>query len=113
MLKQHGHAEKLPTPKYMDMVCNEVSVADKTCGLPVKDKLLYHECVLCMDERGCNTNQKTDGKVGGKKWTGMKGSKAPKTAAMTNKCFTLLPIMNSLGQPVCCVVIFQGEGDNC
>ena len=112
LLVQKGIAKKLETPKHLDMGGNEVPI-EQAFGLPVEYKMLYPERLLHMDETGCNTNQKTDGRVGGKKYIGRSGNgKVSKTSSTTDKRFTLLPIINSLGEAVCCVTIFQGEGDS-
>jgi hypothetical protein len=111
LLERHGIAEKMliPQPQTIDGV-ETVADSDEQCGLPVEYRLLHPERLLHMDETGCNTNQKSDGRVGGKTYIGKRGGgKVQIISATTDKRFTLLPIMNSIGHAVCCVIIFQGE----
>jgi hypothetical protein len=59
----------------MDREGNVVELESSSFGLPVEYKLLYPERLLhFLDETGCNTNQKSDGKTGGKKYIGKAGS---------------------------------------
>ena len=111
-MAKEGVAWKLDTPVWMDQHGN-ITSCDKAFGLAVEYELLYPERVLHMDETGCNTNMKTDGRVGGKKYIAEAGSgKANLAAACTDIRFTVLPITNSLGRAVLCVVIFQSEQKN-
>ena len=50
-----------------------------------------------------------DGNVGGKPYIGKRGILISLGAAMNEVRFTILPLTNSDGEPVCCVVIFQSE----
>ena len=62
-----------------------------------------------MDEMGINTNQKEDGHVGGELFLCEIGTR-PKIAVSTmDHCCTIIPIVATSGEAVCCVVIFQGD----
>lgn len=104
---EKGLAESLDQPVFMNR--NGVIVEDPTdtLGLPIHCRLLHPNRILFVDETGCNANMKKDGQVGGKRCIAEKGTSANPPATTNDVHFALLPVANALGEPVCCVVIFQ------
>ena len=96
-------------PVFLDREGNVVENESEAFGMKVKERLLHPDCVLFMDKTGCNTNQKSDGHVGGKLYIHKKGSTAEIRAASTDIRWTVLPITNAKGEAVCCTIIFQSE----
>ena len=71
--------------------------------------LTYPNYVLFADETGCNTNQKKDGKIAGRKYITKKGTWVQRMSSTSEGHFTVLPFLAATGKPVCCVVIFQSQ----
>ena len=108
-LCEMGIAKKREQPAYMDREGNIVETEDEAHGMIVEYDLLHPELFLHLDETGCNTNMKNDGQVGGRRVISARGVKCEITGANTDIRFTLLPVSNSLGQPVICVLIYQSK----
>lgn len=103
-----GVAVKLDTPIFTDMEGNEVDEDDpKRFGRKQEYKITHPELIFFADETGCNTSQKKDGHVGGRKYVCARGSRPQQLASTTDHSFTLLPFTSATGEAVCCVVIFQ------
>lgn len=62
-----GVAEIVEDDIYYDEHGNEVQDVAQMVGRPTKYRLLKPEYCLFVDETGCNTNQKEDGHVGGRR----------------------------------------------
>eukprot|EP00957_Ditylum_brightwellii_P110263 8409858-Ditylum_brightwellii.AAC.1 len=99
VLEEKGLAVKLDTPVLKNKAGETVTDESKAYGLPVEYELIKPEYFLFADETGCNTNQKKEGRVGGKHYIGPVGAALEIIAAVNDICFTVLPITNALGQP--------------
>jgi hypothetical protein len=109
LLAEKGIAVKLDNPVWMDLDGNIVQSEDEAYGGMVAHQILHPDRWIHLDETGCNTNMKPDGKVGGKHYIGESGVKIELSAAINDIRFTLLPLINSNGDAVCCVLIFQSD----
>jgi hypothetical protein len=107
LLEETGHAIKLDYPVMMNKEGTFAGSPEEAFGMEVDLVLQYPERVCFFDETGCNTNQKEDGKVGGKTYITEAGARAELPANCSDIRWTLIPITNALGHAVCCVVIFQ------
>ena len=101
-----GVAVKLDTPIYTDRKGNEVEES-KRFGLKQDIKITHPNYILFADESGCNTSQKKDGHVGGRKLIVQHGTVPQVMSSDKDTKFTLLPFTSASGEAVCCVVIFQ------
>ncbi len=81
-------------------------------GRPTKHNLLRPECVVFVDETGCNTNQKDDGHVGGELFIlPVDDDDIAPTGATTDIHYTVLAFLLATGQAIMCAVIFKSERD--
>lgn len=79
-------------------------------GRPTKYKITNPERILFVDECGSNTNQKSDGQVGGQKFVFPCGGDNTGTlGSNTDLHFTVLCFNNALGTPVLCAVILKSK----
>jgi hypothetical protein len=67
--------------------------------------------LVFVDETGCNTNQQTDGQVGGQKFVLPLSYKACLVNATTDIHFTVLCFNAGTGQPIMCAIILKSELD--
>jgi len=65
-----------------------------------------------MDEMGINTNQKTDGHVGGKLFVCVCGTTPKIGISTTDHHCTIIPMVAASGEAVCCIVIFTGDSES-
>ena len=101
-----GVAVKLDKPIYTDRKGNEVEES-KRFGMKQDIKITHPNYILFADESGCNTSQKKDGHVGGRKLIVQHGTVPQVMSSDKDTKFTLLPFTSASGEAVCCVVIFQ------
>jgi hypothetical protein len=95
-----GVAEELPEPVQLQS------------GRPTKYNLIRPECVVFVDETGCNTNQKDDGHVGGELFVlPVDDDDIAPTGATTDIHFTVLAFTLATGHPIMCAVIFKSDRD--
>lgn len=111
-LVEAGIAKVLDAPRWMDVNGNEVETEEEAYGCRVQIEIIHPNYFIMGDETGCNTNMKTDGNVGGKKYMGETGRGCNKRAITTDIHFTVLPFTNGLGEPVMCSVIFTSSEKN-
>jgi hypothetical protein len=78
-------------------------------GSIVEFVLDYPYWFLFVDEVGNNTNQKDNGNRKQRKVIVEKGTVGKETCSTTDHRFTMMGFTASTGEPVMCVVIFQGE----
>jgi hypothetical protein len=79
-------------------------------GLPTKYIMTNPRNFIFVDETGCNTNQKTDGLVGGEELlVPTDNSGAGRSGSTTDLSYTVLGFTNGLVEPVMCAVIFQSK----
>ena len=79
-------------------------------GKPSKFHICNPERILFVDECGSNTNQKSDGQVGGQRFIFSKGCDNTGTlGSNTDLHFTVLCFNNALGAPVLCAVILKSK----
>ena len=104
-------AIKLDVPVFTDRHGNEVDENNRF-GLKQDIKITHPHYLIFADESGCNTNQKKDGQIGGRKHLVEKNT-VPQTMACTNDHrFTVLPFTSASGEAICLVVIFRSEKDD-
>jgi hypothetical protein len=109
-----GVAELLPEPVTYDIYGVETTDPKLMYGCPTKYKMIHPEMILFADECGSNTNQATDGHVGGQLFvlpsdrcsTGILGM-------VTDIHFTVLCFTSGIGEPVMCAVILKSEKEAC
>ena len=65
-----------------------------------------------MDEVGSDLNMLNDGFIGGKKFLSRKGDTAKICATKKSRRFTVLGVTNLAGDPVMCVIIYEGKERN-
>lgn len=107
-----GVAEKLAHPIFTDIDGNVVDENDpKRFGEKQDYKLIRPENVLFADETGCNTSQKKDGSVGGRKFVCARSTTPQLLSSTSDHTFTLLPFTSATGEAVACVVIFQSKDE--
>jgi hypothetical protein len=107
-----GVAIQTPEERMYDQ--NGVRVFDKSdmYGRPTKFQMIKPQNVVFVDETGCNTNQKTDGHIGGELFvlpsgstdTGVKG-------ACTDIHFSVLCFNNACGDAIMCSIILKSMKD--
>ena len=105
-------ATHLPTPVYMNAGGEEVEEVSHSIGCKVKVKLDLPQLCLVMDEVGDNLNMLNNGRFGGKKFLSRKGNVAKINSTKKSKKFTVLGVTNLKGNPVMCIVIFEGKERN-
>ena len=102
-----GVAEKLDEEIMMDKEGNEVLDHRLMYGRPTKYKVTHPEKILFVDEAGSNTNQKDDGRIGGKLFVVPTiDEHAGMNCAVTDIRFTILCFTSATGVPAMCAVIF-------
>jgi hypothetical protein len=109
-LHDAGIAKKMNDTVMLDKKGNMVDKEEEMVGLPTKFIMEHPRNFIFMDETGCNTNQKTDGFVGGEEQlVPADNSGAGNSGSTTDMHFTVLAFTNGLGEPVCCAVIFKSK----
>ncbi len=103
-----GFAEKLDTSVSMNQE-GEVVEEFYKFGRKVDTKLTHSEYCLFADKTRCNTSMKKDGHVAGTKYITAQGNQAQQMASTSEDRFTVLSFISAIGQPVCCVAIFQSD----
>ena len=106
-----GVAVELDTPVWMDRAGNECDEAN-SYGCMVTHKLIRPEMCICGDEVGGNLSMKGDGNEAGKLLLGERGCVAQEKASARNRKFTLIGFTALTGDPVMCVIIFEGKTPN-
>ena len=105
-----GVAEKLDEEIMLDKNGDQVFSEDLMYGLPTRYKMKHPNYVLFMDETGCNTNQKKDGKVGGERYVlPVDGSGIGAIGSTTDLHFSCACFTSGSGAPVMCAIIFASE----
>jgi hypothetical protein len=94
---------------------NGVVVTDpaNSFGRPTKYELTNPEMLVFVDETGCNTNQQTDGQIGGQNFVLPVDYKAGLLSATTDIHFTVLCFNLGTGQPIMCAVILKSDQEVC
>ena len=103
-----GVARKIESSVYLDRSGNIVQ-KDLKFGEACDIEIIHPDYILFGDETGCNTSQKKDGHEAGTKFVVGKGQVPRTSCVTTDHRFTLLPITAANGEPVICVIIFQGK----
>jgi hypothetical protein len=81
-------------------------------GRPTKFKLIKPENVIFVDETGCNTNQKSDGHIGGELFVLPAGAtESGVKGACTDIHFSVLCFNNANGDAVMCAIILKSKKD--
>jgi hypothetical protein len=111
-LTEAGIATDLGEEIMMDKNGDQVYSKDLMFGRPSRYKMIRPENMLLMDETGCNTNQKKDGKVGGERYiVPVDGSGVGAIGCTTDLHFSCACFTSGLGTPVMCAIIFASEKD--
>lgn len=106
-------AIKLDAPMFMDKEGNKVSNSKEAFGRATQYKITHPELIVMVDECGCNTNQTSDGNVGGQQFilpvnmtngAGLQGS-------VVDMHFTVVPFTSGTGEAIMCAVILKSERD--
>jgi hypothetical protein len=91
---------------------NQVFEKEKMFGRPTKFKLTKPQNVIFVDETGCNTNQKTDGHIGGELFILPSGlSETGVRGACTDIHFSVLCFNNANGDAIMCAIILKSMKD--
>ena len=111
-MTEAGVAIKLDEEIMLDKDGKQVYSKDLMYGLPTRYKMVNPGNFLMMDETGCNTNQKKDGKVGGERYiVPTDGSGVGAIGSTTDVHFSCACFTSGLGTPVMCAIIFSSEQD--
>ena len=103
-----GVATLLDEPEWQDM--NGVRCLESDAlGCKVTHHLTHPEMCVVMDEVGANTNQKGDGKIGGRLLVCAKGTVPQEKINTKDKHWTLLGLTALNGDAIMCVAIFAGK----
>jgi hypothetical protein len=104
-----GVAKHLDEKVWMDISGNIVECKEKAYGMQVDTVLTHPNYVLFVDEVGNNTNQKKDGHIGGAKYLCERGTTPKQICSTKDAHFTVMGFTSANGEPVMCVIIFEGE----
>ena len=107
-----GVAEKLDHEIMFDKNGDEVSDDSKMVGRKTRYRLTKPSNVVFVDETGCNTNQKTDGYVGGRLHIiPTNATESGITGSVTDIHFTVLCFSSGNGDPLMCAIIMKSNKD--
>ena len=101
-------AINLDVPVFTDQHGNEVT-EDERFRVVQEIKIIHPDYIIFADKTGCNTSQKKDGQVGGRKLVVEKGTVLQVMSSDSDHKFTCLPFTSASGEAVCCVIIFQSK----
>jgi hypothetical protein len=105
-----GVAVELEEETMFDQEGNIVDNPSKMYGRPSKYCMIKPERCLFVDETGCNTNQKTDGNIGGEKFVvSVEQTENGRNGVVTDLNFTVLPFISGTGEAVMCAVILKSN----
>ena len=107
-----GVAVELDSPVWMDRAGNEVEDEADAYGCKVTHKVIRPDMCICGDEVGGNLSMKGDGNEGGKLLLGERGYVAQEKASTHSRKFTMIGFTALTGDPVMCVLIFEGKRPN-
>ena len=103
-------AKKVDTSVMYDVDGNITRNEEEMVGRPTKYVLTHPENILFVDETGCNTNSKHDGRVGGELFVIPTEHSAGGLHGCTNDVhFTVLCFTSGNGDPVMCAVILKSK----
>lgn len=109
-LVKAGAAKELDKEVMLDQSGNVVYNEEEMYGLPTKYIMTNPRNFIFVDETGCNTNQKTDGLIGGEQvLVSTDNTGTGRSGSTTDLRYTVLGFTNGLGEPVMCAVIFQSK----
>ena len=112
MLVESKLAITLPEPFWMNREGVRVEDVKESYGCKVQTDFTFPQCCIVMDEVGGDLNMMNDGFIGGKKFLCRTGDTAKMNATKKTRKFTLLGVTNMIGDPIMCVVIFEGKERN-
>ena len=102
-------ATKLDTHVCKNEYNVNVSKESGADGCKVSTELNLPQCCVVMDEVGSNLNMMNDGHLGGMKFITRKGNNAIINSTKKSKRFAVLGLTLLSGEPLICVVIFEGK----
>jgi hypothetical protein len=109
VLVEAGVASRADSPQWTDKNGHPVETEAEAFGSLVEYIVDYPEWFLFVDELGKNTNQKDSGNRKQCRVLVEKNTVGKQTCSATDHRFTVLGFTAATGEPVMCVVIFQGE----
>ena len=104
----------IPSPMWVDKRGKEVGENHMKLayGCKVKTVLDLPQCCLICDEVGGDMNMLQDGAQGGTKYISREGECPRLNSSKKSKRLTVLGVTALTGQPVMCVIIFEGKERN-
>lgn len=106
-------AEKLESEVMFNKEGKEVENEAEMYGRPTKYRLTNPDNIVFVDETGCNTNQKTDGHVGGRLYVLPRGcSEGGTVGASSDIHFTVMCFTSGSGKPIMCAIILKSNKDS-
>ena len=108
-----GVAIKLDHDIMYDDKGNIVTDASLMCGRPTRYKITRPDRCVFVDETGCNTNQKFDGHVAGRRYIKCRRQlEGARTGSTSDLHFTVLAFTAGTGDIIMCAVIMKSESNN-
>jgi len=108
-LVKAGVAIEVTDEEYLDVHGNVVGEFDETrLGNKTKFCMIHPRYLLFVDEVGSNTNAEKD-KINSERSICHRDDRPQQVSSSSNHHYTTLPFTNTLGEPVCCVIIIAGE----
>ena len=104
-----GVAEHLNEKVWMDIDGNLCLSEEEAFGEKVDTVVTHPDFLLFVDEVSNNTNQKNDGPKGGEKVLCERSLTPRQKCSTTDAHYTVLGFTAGTGEPVMCVIIFEGE----
>jgi hypothetical protein len=101
-------ASRADSPQWTDKSGQSVETEAEAFGSLVEFTLDHPKWFLFVDELGKNTNQKDGGNRKQARVLVEKNTEGKQTCSTTDNRFTILGFTASTGEPVMCVVVFQG-----
>jgi hypothetical protein len=103
-------AVELEEETMFDREGNIVDNPSKMYGWPSKYRMIKPEWCLFVDETGCNTNQRTDGNIGGEKFVvSVEQTENGRNGVVTDLHFTVLTFISGHVEAVMCAVILKSD----
>ena len=107
-MEHAGVTKRLEKPIWMTREGIECTAYD-AYGCKVTHAIIRPEMCLCGDEVGGNICMAGDGHIGGELFLAERGTIPQNKTSKTNKRFTLIGLTAFTGEPIICVIIFQGK----
>ena len=107
-----GVAEKVHNQLMYDKNGNETEDESLMVGRKTSYRVTKPSNIVFVDETGCNTNQRTDGYIGGRLHVlGINATDSGVAGAVTDLHFTVLCFTLGTGEPIMCAIIMKSQRD--